>query len=155
MKHPFPEYLNPDIPIILFDGDCALCSGVVQFVLDNDTIGDLHFASLQSPVGQSLLRYFGLPEQNFDSYLVVEGERYSNKFRAVQRMSFHMGGVWRFLYHLSRVIPRFIGDFIYVHGFKARYRLFGHAEACRLLDPSQKSRFLDLDASVFKVAAEA
>ena len=139
-----------EFPLILFDGECALCSGVVQLVLDNDRSGEIRFASLQSPLGKSYLEKFGLPVDDFSSYLVVEGNTYANKYQAVQRMVYHMGGGWRWLSYISHIIPRFLGDIGYTYGFRWRYAMFGHADSCRLLDPEQKHRFLDMQASVFK-----
>ncbi len=136
-------------PIMLFDGDCALCNGTVQFVLDNDQQGQLCFASLQSSHGQQYLRKFGLPTVDFKSYMVVEGECYYLRYAAVQRMLYHMGGRWRLLEALSKIIPGFIGDFFYSLGFNNRYKILGKNTQCRLLEPALKHRFLDVSNSGF------
>ncbi len=39
---------NLNDKIILFDGVCNLCNGVVQFIINNDAKGIFKFASLQS-----------------------------------------------------------------------------------------------------------
>ena len=46
-------------PIILFDGQCNLCNGGVQFMLDWDTQGIYRYAALQSGPGQELLQRSG------------------------------------------------------------------------------------------------
>lgn len=54
------EYFQDDLrPVILFDGNCNLCNGGVQFVLDYDKDGVFRFASLQSDAGKALLRRCG------------------------------------------------------------------------------------------------
>lgn len=54
------EYFQDDLrPIILFDGNCNLCNGGVQFVLDFDKEGLFRFASLQSEAGKALLQRSG------------------------------------------------------------------------------------------------
>lgn len=54
------EYFQDDLrPVILFDGNCNLCNGGVQFVLDFDKDGLFRFASLQSDAGKALLQRSG------------------------------------------------------------------------------------------------
>jgi len=55
---------------MLYDGDCALCTGTVQFVLDHEKDAALHFAPLQSDVGRSYLKELGLAVDDFDSYRI-------------------------------------------------------------------------------------
>jgi predicted DCC family thiol-disulfide oxidoreductase YuxK len=48
-------------PIVLFDGVCNLCNGLVQFVIRRDPPpARVRFAALQSNAGQQLLREHGL-----------------------------------------------------------------------------------------------
>ena len=49
-------------PIVLFDGVCNMCNGVVNFIIDRDARQQIHFASLQSEVGKKLLAQHQLPE---------------------------------------------------------------------------------------------
>ncbi|MGY0203700.1 thiol-disulfide oxidoreductase DCC family protein, partial [Acinetobacter soli] len=35
----------------MFDGDCNFCDASVQFILNRDTKGHFHFASLQGEAG--------------------------------------------------------------------------------------------------------
>ncbi len=136
--------MESDHPVMLFDGECALCNGTVNFVLDHDHSGSIHFAPLQSEVGQAYLRKFGLPTEDFQSYVIVEGDEFSLKSRAVQRMGYHMGGIWRFLAAVSKIIPRPLNDAIYDLGFRNRIKWFGKADQCRVLDPQTRKRFLAL-----------
>ena len=68
--------MNDTQKIILFDGICNLCSGMVQFTLKRDRQEKFKFASLQSASGQALLTKFGLSKEDFDSFVYIDGNRY-------------------------------------------------------------------------------
>jgi predicted DCC family thiol-disulfide oxidoreductase YuxK len=129
-------------PIMLYDGDCALCTGTVQFVLDHEKAPTLHFAPLQSELGRSYLKELGLAVDDFDSYVIVEEGRGSRKIKAAQRMGYHMGGIWRALSYASLIVPTFVGDAIYSYIFRNRIRWFGRPASCRKPDPAAAHRFL-------------
>ncbi|RZL12977.1 MAG: DUF393 domain-containing protein, partial [Hymenobacter sp.] len=47
-------------PVLLFDGVCNLCNGLVQFIIRHDPQARLRFAALQSEAGCALLAANGL-----------------------------------------------------------------------------------------------
>jgi predicted DCC family thiol-disulfide oxidoreductase YuxK len=53
-----------------------------------------------------------------------------------------LGGWWRFLGKLLRLVPRPIRDLGYRIVAKIRYRVFGRLDACLLPNASQRERFL-------------
>ena len=64
-----PDSLGNHKPIlILFDGVCNLCNGLVQFIIRRDPKGKFKFASLQSDVGRSLLTQFNIDSDLLHSY---------------------------------------------------------------------------------------
>lgn len=130
-------------PLMLYDGECALCTGSVNFVLDHDRNGEVLFASLQSTAGQALLEHFNLPKQNFESFMVVEGNFCFTKSAAVARLGTHMGGAWKWLAFASQIIPDFLNDGIYSFVFRNRIRWFGRVDACRLPTPELAARMLE------------
>ncbi len=136
-------------PIMLFDGECAMCNGAVQFVLTHDRNNVLRFASLQSELGQQYLKQLDLPQHDFNSYLVIDEQKAFDKSRAVYKMFFYMGGGWRYLAYLTLLVPRVISDAIYSYGFKNRYKWFGKSTQCRLVSADQQHRFLDINVSSF------
>lgn len=91
------QRMSPGIPdgkpIILFDGVCNLCTGVVQFVIPRDPEGTFHFAPLQSEAGQELLERFDLPTDDFESFILAEGGEYHTKSTAALRIAKRLGGV--------------------------------------------------------------
>ncbi len=129
-------------PVLLYDGDCALCNRSVQFILDRDSRGAIHFASLASPVGRELLARHGVAP-GLDSVVFVEDGRAYTRSAAVLRIVRRLGGAWPLL-SIGALVPRFLRDRLYDFVAARRYRWFGRAEACRLLTPDVRHRFLDL-----------
>mgnify|MGYP006194331533 CR=1 FL=1 len=60
--------------IVVFDGQCLLCNGWVQFLLRHDRSQRIRFASIQSAVGQQLLARAGLRVEGLQTLLVIDGD---------------------------------------------------------------------------------
>lgn len=129
-------------PIILFDGVCNLCSGLVQFTIRRDPNGVFKFASLQSDMGESYLRKFNMPNEDYSSFILIEGERYYLKSTAILRYFKRLSGFWPLLYLLI-IIPRFIRDYFYDIVARNRYKWFGKKEICFVPTIDLKDRFLE------------
>lgn len=135
---PVPE----ESPIVLFDGVCNLCNGFVQFLVPRDTDERLYFASLQSDVGQELLATHGLPTDELESVVLVEGEECYVKSAAVIRIASIIGGIYTLLAPF-RFVPRPIRDWVYELVAANRYRLFGKKEQCLMPTGDVQQRFLE------------
>ena len=99
----------PLLPVILFDGECSLCNYSTQFILRRDPNRRFHFAALQSPAAQNLLRQAGQePTLLPDSVILVEPGRVTTKSTAALRIARHLSGLWRCrrLSPCSRVLAR-------------------------------------------------
>ncbi|HEX5024842.1 MAG TPA: thiol-disulfide oxidoreductase DCC family protein [Agriterribacter sp.] len=129
-------------PVILFDGVCNLCNGSVQFIIRKDTKSRFYFSSLQGRTGQELLQQFHLPATDFNSFVLVEGDKVYTESTAVLRVFKLLGGAWSVLF-AGIIIPRFIRDAMYRLIAKNRYKWFGKREHCMLPTPALKKRFLD------------
>jgi predicted DCC family thiol-disulfide oxidoreductase YuxK len=114
----------------------------VLFTIRKDPQGIFKYAPLQSEVGQSLLKQFNLPMDDYHSFILIEGNRYYRKSTAALRVARRINGLWSILY-ASIVVPRLIRDFIYDIVVKNRYRWFGKKEECLIPTPDIKSRFLE------------
>jgi predicted DCC family thiol-disulfide oxidoreductase YuxK len=136
----FIEKAEPDI--ILFDGVCNLCNGIVQFIIKRDPQGKFIFASLQSETGRKLLEKSGLPSDEFDSIVLIRGEQYFIKSNAGLRVLKELGGIWK-LFYFFRFLPLSFRDFIYDLIAGSRYRMFGKSDSCMIPTPELKARFLD------------
>lgn len=128
-------------PVLLFDGVCNLCNTSVQWVLIHDRKGIFRFAALQSDTGQALLRTWDLPTEDFDSVVLVDGDRLLLHSDVPLEIVRRIGGWWQLLY-VFKVIPRPIRDVIYRWIARNRYRWFGKRESCMLPRPEWKGRFV-------------
>jgi predicted DCC family thiol-disulfide oxidoreductase YuxK len=136
-------------PIILYDGVCGLCNGLVQFLLKHDKDGRLRFASLQSDFAEKVLRRHGFDAKDLDTVHVVEnydqlGELVLQRSDAILRAGRELGGFWSASSSVAGIVPRALRDLVYRLVATNRYRVFGKYDTCMLPDPSQRSRFLDV-----------
>lgn len=128
--------------LILFDGVCNLCNNSVQFIIKRDKKNRFLFASLQGRTGQEYLHRFGLPENTFNSFLLVEDGTCYTRSTAALRIARSLSGLWPLLY-AGIVIPRFIRDAVYNLIARNRYKWFGKKEECWVPTPELKKKFLD------------
>jgi len=131
-----------DRPVLLFDGVCNLCNGLVQWVIERDPDAEFRFAALQSDAGQALLERHDLPTDDFDTFVMVDGEDYYTKSTAALRVLNRLGQPYSLLYP-SVVVPRFIRDRVYDFVAEHRYGWFGRRDACMRPTPELESRFLE------------
>ena len=136
------EALEPDRPVVLFDGVCNLCNQTVQFIIDRDPTSRFRFAALQSETAAALLAPFGRqpPEEPQSILLLSEGRLYESS-TAVLRIAAGLRRPWAWLGWL-RVVPRPLRDALYRCVARSRYRWFGRSESCRLPTPELRARFL-------------
>lgn len=128
--------------ILLFDGVCHLCNGAVQFILQRDPHGLIHFASLQSETGQKLLSAYQY-EGGLQSVVLIDHGKLYTKSDAILRVGRKLRGVWPALSVASMAIPRRLRDTVYDWVARYRYRWFGQTERCMLPTPEARSRFLE------------
>lgn len=127
--------------IVLFDGVCNFCNGMVNFIIERDREGYFKFAPLQSEIGEKLLAETGVDKTETDSVILIEdGEAYMYSTAAL-RIARKLGGIWSWAYALI-IIPKPIRDFFYKLFAKYRYRLFGKKDECMIPTPEARSRFL-------------
>jgi predicted DCC family thiol-disulfide oxidoreductase YuxK len=134
---PFPD----DSALLVFDGVCVLCSATARFVLQRDHARRFRFTTTQSPLGQALLRHYGLHTQTFETNLVLFEGRAYGKLDTVVIAGTLLGGVWRVL-TLPRLLPRALADWLYDRVARNRYRMFGRTEACMMPPPEWRDRFI-------------
>lgn len=130
--------------VLLIDGECLLCNGITHFVVKRDKRMVFRFATLQSPLGQQLLKEGHLPIDDLDTFVMVQSKRYYTKSEAALRVLRKLDGWWRILY-MFRLVPIALRNFVYNRIARNRYRLFGKAEVCLLPTAELNDRFLDYD----------
>ncbi|RPH28434.1 MAG: thiol-disulfide oxidoreductase DCC family protein [Bacteroidales bacterium] len=129
------------VKIILFDGMCNLCNFSIRFIIKRDKRKLFKFASIQSEVGQSLLKQFNIQTENADSVVYIKDDRCFARSAAVLNILKDLGSVWKTFY-VFIVIPKFLRDFIYNVIAKIRYRVFGKREKCMIPTDDIRNRFL-------------
>jgi predicted DCC family thiol-disulfide oxidoreductase YuxK len=129
-------------PVILFDGVCNLCNASVQFIIKRDSKSVFRFASLQSAIGQNLLRQAGLDTQLLYSVMFMYQGKVYQRSRAALEIAWRLGGLWS-LFYVFILIPPFIRNAVYNWVARNRYRWFGVQQTCMMPTPDMKARFLD------------
>jgi predicted DCC family thiol-disulfide oxidoreductase YuxK len=127
--------------IILFDGVCNLCNRSVQFIIKRDKKKLFRFASLQGETGQEILRRFGLPADDLNSFIFLENDKIYTRSTGALRMLKALGGGWKLLYGFI-IVPRFIRDAVYNWIARNRYKWYGKKDECMIPTPALKERFL-------------
>ena len=135
---PIPE---PAHPLVLFDGVCNLCAGVVRFVIERDREARFRFAPLQSELGRSLQREHGIDPDALATFVLIDAEGAATRSTAVLRILRWLGAPWRWLYPL-RFVPRPLRDALYGVVARNRYRWFGRRDDCLVPTAELRSRFL-------------
>lgn len=128
--------------IVVFDAQCLLCNGWVQFLLRHDRRGVFRFASIQGTAGRRLLADAGLAVDGLQTLLLVDGPSTWQHTAAIFRVLHGLGWPWRLAW-LGWLVPAFVRDSLYRWVARNRYRVFGRAEICLLPPPQDRFRFLD------------
>ena len=133
--------------LVLFDGVCGLCNGLVQFLLKRDRRRVFKFAALQGATGRAMLeRLNSGPSLPSSFYVFADyGSGHSRVFTKSDGVLFvasQLGWPWRAAVVL-RVLPRGLRDWLYGALARSRYRFFGRYEQCTVPSPEFASRFVD------------
>lgn len=127
--------------VVLFDGECGLCTASVQFIIRRDPQATFRYASLQSETGRQLSRRHGLDPDRFDSVVLIRRDGIRLRSDAALAIASQLGGAWRWLAVL-RMIPRPARDWFYAVIARNRHRWFGRNAFC--LTPSDDTTRLFL-----------
>lgn len=132
--------------LLLFDGVCALCSGVVQFVLVRDRRRVFDFAPLQSDAARAALQRFGRDPAALDTFHIVAdyggaAPAHLERARAALFLMAQLGWPWKAA-SVLRIVPGVVLDAVYDVVARHRYRVFGRREQCFLPRPEDRDRFV-------------
>ncbi|WP_099465046.1 thiol-disulfide oxidoreductase DCC family protein [Parabacteroides provencensis] len=126
--------------IILFDGICNLCNGVVCFLIKRDKKAIFRFAAIQSETGQNLQKQFTINNDN-QSIIYIRKGKYYQQSTAVLYIFKDLKRGWELLFPLI-TIPAFIRNYLYLIISRNRYRWFGKKETCMLPNKEIRDRFV-------------
>ena len=133
----FPD----DRPIIVYDGECALCSGWVQFALKHDRSATYRFLAAQSALGAALYRHYGLSPTDYETNILIKNGVALFKAEGSIQMISGLGFPWSIV-NAFRVLPRRWQDACYDLVARNRNRWFGRRQTCLLSTPAYSSRFI-------------
>jgi predicted DCC family thiol-disulfide oxidoreductase YuxK len=111
----FPD----DRPLVLFDGDCALCSGSARKILKHDRAGRIRLAPTQSPLGRALLVHYGVDADDPYTMLLIQDGVARERSDGVLGIAALLPPPYG-LAVIGRIVPHFIRDPLY--DFIARRR---------------------------------
>lgn len=117
--------------IIIFDGECNLCNGVVGWFLKFAPKRLFEFIPFQSPRGQHILQENNLPTQQLDTVILVDQEglhTHSDGFLKIVAAI----PKWQRVAALLAFIPRLLRDFIYKTASRNRLKWFGTSSSCTI-----------------------
>lgn len=132
---PFPD----DRALVVFDGDCAMCSGSARMILKRDRRGRFRVAAARSPLGRALYAHYGLDAEDPSSMMLLQDGVVRLRSDAVIRIAEGLGGAGR-LAGLLRLIPHRLRDALYGWVARNRTRFMRGAPVCALpstLDPER------------------
>lgn len=133
----FPD----DAPLVVFDGDCVLCSRSMRLLARLDRARVFRMTPAQGAIGQALYRHLGLPTDRFETYLLVADGRIHQRSDAIVEIARRLRRPWKAAVALA-IIPRRLRDALYGRVARHRYRIFGRREACGLRDPALTDRLI-------------
>jgi len=132
--------------LLLYDGVCALCNGVVHFLLEHDHRERLRYAPLQSALGREVLGRFGIHSFPDGVVLLTDAlrpqERLHQRSDAVAAALMLLSTPWRLLGRLVKLVPRPVREFGYGIIARLRYRIFGRYDTCPLPPLEQRRKLL-------------
>ncbi len=154
-------------PVLLHDGQCALCDASVRTVLALDHRARFRFAALESRAAATLCAAVNeraaaagsasaaanatvdvagaIPNAPPDSVILVMDGRLWSRSSAVVRVLWALGFPWSVAGTLLWLVPRPLRDALYGWVAANRAAWFGRMDACRRPAPGQHERFLDAD----------
>jgi predicted DCC family thiol-disulfide oxidoreductase YuxK len=131
--------------IILFDGVCNLCSGVVRFVIARDPHAHFRFAALQSDAARRVCAEVGATPPaavDPDTIIVIADGRALERSDAALAIASRLPFPWP-MFGVFRILPRALRDWLYRFVAKNRYRWFGKSDTCMMPTPELRARFLE------------
>lgn len=129
-------------PVLLYDGVCALCNGVVRLVLRLDRAGRFRFAPLQSTTARQLV---GDAAASLNGVVLVTGaltpgQQVYRRTDAVAESLLLLG--WKTSGQMLKAVPRWLREAGYGIVARMRYLLFGRHAACPIPDQGLRGRFV-------------
>ena len=133
--------------LVLYDGVCGLCNGLIRFLLKRDDEDQFRFASLQSEFASALLKQYRINAVDLNTVYVIADfgladQHLLARSDAILHLLTRLKGAWSLL-RIGRLVPKSVRDFFYDLVVRNRYRIFGKYEVCLMPEPKYRSKFLN------------
>lgn len=128
--------LSYKYPVVLFDGDCILCSKFVQWIITHDSRKMIRFCAFQKIEHNPYTE-----KEDYMTVILLENGQAFNKSSVSIRVLKSLGGFWNLLL-VVWIIPKWLRDKVYDIIAKNRYKWFGKKENCLIMTDDVKSRIL-------------
>lgn len=139
-KSPIEQLENKNL--IVFDGECVLCSGFFNFIVRADKKEQFNFAIAQSEFGERLYEYYDLKLDDYDTNLIfIEGKLYERLYAFFAAMKL-LGWPYKAV-AIFEFLPFKFLDWFYYKIARNRYEWFGRRDACLIPSPELKARFIN------------
>ena len=135
-----PETLREN-GVILYDGDCLLCSRWVKWVVRHDPEGIFRFTAIASTHGRTMATSLGIDADKPDTNAVIlDGRAHLYSDAALAIAGRLPGYGWT---RALKAIPRPLRDAFYKLIARNRIRWFGRPKACDLPGPEVRARIIE------------
>lgn len=149
-------YAETSRNIVIYDGDCNLCSKFVDILLNVDVTKRFTYCALQSKSGRKIMEDIGKTRDDLSSVIFIRStsdnvnkkdkvgdiKEVYVKSDAILEIAKELGFPLPFLSLLCDKLPKSFRDGLYDLIATNRYSLFGKREGCRCSDKSHPERFL-------------
>ncbi|XLS28571.1 thiol-disulfide oxidoreductase DCC family protein [Flavobacteriaceae bacterium M23B6Z8] len=112
-------------PILIYDGVCNLCNGVVGWALNAAPENSFDFVPFQSLRGQKLLKKHDFPLERLDTLIFINEHRVITHSDAFLKMM-QRAPRYRWLAYILKLVPIFFRDQVYKTASKYRIKWFGN-----------------------------
>lgn len=128
--------------VIIFDGECNLCNGIVQFILKHNKQKNLLFAPLQGTYACTLLATHNIhPTTNYNTIYYYYNHTLYQKSTAALHIAQQLNMPYKMLY-IFIIVPAAIRNYVYNYVAKNRYKWYGKQTSCYMPTPELTKRFL-------------
>jgi len=127
--------------IVLFDGTCAFCAGVVKFIARRDPVGYFRFGASQTPQGLALLAAHGVSGESAGTIVLIEDGAAYVRSTASLRVASRLVWPWRLL-GAFLIVPAPLRDPVYRIVATVRHRLAGRSDVCAIPSPEILDRLI-------------
>ena len=118
---------------IFYDGWCKLCSGSVNLLRKTKSGRQFHYLPIQY-IDSYIPNISDISQQVVgEEIVVVRNGQISSGAKGVLVVLHQMGGVYGVLYHLLKLMPNRMLDWLYKYIANNRYRWFGKKDSCDLV----------------------